>query len=221
MDLTFITAPVAAFFRDRVFGHLPSTIAGGLAAVAGALATYLGTLPIDPKWSLLIYIACALLAGISAAYKPKAIAPTMPPPPAGFVRLGLLLTLLVLALVFALPARAQDSGPKFGGCMKSGETCFGPSVSITLVALDLKTGAVTTSVSPGLGYGVTFNAREWYTVGVAGYATFRDTAVGQRVVASVVFSFVEYVRIGAGAQVGPGARPFLLLGVGSDFGAAR
>jgi hypothetical protein len=128
-------------------------------------------------------------------------------------------TLVLLLALAAAPAFAQDPSPKFGGCFQNGDTCFGPSVSITLVALDLKTGSVTTSVSPGLGYGVTFNSTKWYTVGVAGYATFRDTAEGQRVVASGVVSFVEYVRLGLGWQVGPNTKPFLLLGIGSDFGS--
>lgn len=76
-----LTDFIAKFFAERVFGHLPSTVAGALAAIAGALATYLGTLPLDPKWSIAVYIACALLAGISAAYKPAVVPPPAPPAP--------------------------------------------------------------------------------------------------------------------------------------------
>lgn len=69
MNLSFVTT----FFRDRVFGHLPSTVAGGIAAVCLALATYIGALTVDPKWQIAAYIGSALLAAIGAAYVPKPV----------------------------------------------------------------------------------------------------------------------------------------------------
>ncbi len=213
MDLSFITAPITAFFRDRVFGHLPSTLVSLLVAVLGAVATWLHDLPVPPQYQLAVYIGLAVLAAIGAAYKPAPKAA----PPAGFARLGLLVLLVVVLLGAASAARAQE--PKFGGCLTGGETCFAPAVSVSLVAVDLKDGSVTTSVSPGLGYEVTFNSTRWYKVGIAGFATFRDTSAGQRIVASGAISFAEYLRAGLGWQVGPGTKPFLLLGIGADFGS--
>lgn len=222
MNFAFVTDAVKSFFADRVFGHLPSTIAGGLAAVAASLAVYLGTLPVDPKYQLYVFIASAVLAGIGAAYKPP-VKPTDVPKT----------LILLLALSFASVASAQDTAPKFdsatfapeptprfGGCLNGGATCFSPNVSVTLMAVNLKTGVVTTSVSPGLGYGVTFNSQKWYKIGLAAYATFRDTAEGQKIVPSVVGSFAEYVRIGVGYQVGGQDKPFLLIGLGTDFGTS-
>ena len=209
MDLSFITA----FFKDRVFGHLPSTIAGGIAAVAVALATYTQSLSVDPKWSFALYAVSALLFAIGAAYKAPAA------PPKGFAGLGYLigLALIVTGILLAAPARADD--PRFGGCLKNGTTCFGPSVSLSVVAIDLKDGSVTAGVSPGVGYGVVLYSDRWYKLGFAGYASFRDTATGQRVVPSMVISFAEYLRFGVGQQIGGGGHPFGILAIGADFGS--
>lgn len=154
---------------------------------------------------------------------------SVPKPPTGFVRLLLLVVLVIGALSFAFAARAQTPSPspanpsllqpKFGGCLASGQTCFGPSVSISLVSIDLKSGSVTTGVMPGVGYGAVFFADQWYRAGVAGYTSFRDTADGQRMVGSLVFSFAEYLRLGVGRQFGPSERFFGLLGIGSEFGS--
>ena len=216
MDLSFITAPITKFFADRVFGHLPSTLVSLLVAVLGALATWLHDLPVPPQYQLLVYVGLALLAAIGAAYKPAPKAA----PPAGFARLGLLVLLVVILLGAAGAARAQDTGgPKFGGCLANQTTCFGPSVSLSVVAIDLKDGSVTAGVSPGVGYGVMLASDKWYRYGFAAYASFRDTATGQRVVPSVVVSFAEYLRLGVGVQVGGGGTPFGLLAIGADFGS--
>jgi hypothetical protein len=149
----------------------------------------------------------ALSVGVGLLFAKDA---TKVPPAAGIV------LLLALALGAGV-ARAED--PRFGGCLKNGTTCFGPSVSLSVVAIDLKDGSVTSGVSPGVGYGVVFASDQWYRTGLAGYASFRDTSTGQRVVPSLVVSFAEYLRLGIGQQIGGGSHPFGILAIGADFGS--
>jgi multisubunit Na+/H+ antiporter MnhB subunit len=75
MNLSFLTD----FFRDRVFGHLPSTVVGAIASIAVALATYIQALPVDPKWSLAVYIGSGVLFALAAAYKKPEPPPAVNP----------------------------------------------------------------------------------------------------------------------------------------------
>lgn len=206
------------------------TIVGALATAAFAL--FDGDPATNPNWEVTI---AAVVGGISSilakgssstggtvdgAGKPVE-SPT--PPAAGFVRPGLLLALLgVLVLVLSAAPRLvrADETPRFGGCLKDGTTCFGPAVSLSLVQLDLKTGKVTTGVAPGVGYGIQWFSASWYKTEVSIFASFRDTADGQRLVPSAVLGFAEYGRLGIGYQIGSKDRPFLLLGIGANFGSA-
>lgn len=236
MDLAFITDPIVKFLNERVFGHLPSSIAGWLAGVLLESGTYWDSQQavavIPEKYRFVVHVLTLIAIGWGSSYKKAAASSgTGTPPQAGFitVRLGLFVALAVFATMLAIPARAQTPSPsparpslmqpKFGGCLASGQTCFGPSVSISLVSIDLKSGSVTTGVMPGVGYGAIFFADQWYRAGVAGYTSFRDTADGQRMVGSLVFSFAEYLRLGVGRQFGPSERFFGLLGIGSEFGS--
>ena len=129
----------------------------------------------------------------------------------------------VLLAVLSVPGMVRADSPKFGGCLTNPKytlTCFGPSVSLSLVEMDIKTGTLTTGVAPGIGYGMTINTGKWYEAGASAYVSFRDTSTGTRLVPSLVFSFAEYVRLGIGQQIGGGGHPFLLLGVGANFGSS-
>jgi len=129
---------------------------------------------------------------------------------------------LASILFFAAPAFAQD-GPKFGGCLKDKVTCFGPTVSVNVLAISIKTGEVTTQFSPGIGYGVTFHAADWYKYGLSSNFALRGTAEGQKAQLSVVGSFAEYVRIGITSLLGAGNlhdNAAVLLAFGSDFGSS-
>jgi hypothetical protein len=120
-------------------------------------------------------------------------------------------------------ARAQE----FGGCWSGGIYCAGPSATVTVGELNLATGKFSGGVSPGLGYGVTWQPGRWYATGLAGYLAF---AVGggaaNQARASFLLSFANYVRVGAGVSLterdvgGMLSQWSLLLGIGSDFGAS-
>lgn len=128
---------------------------------------------------------------------------------------------IVLALVFLAFATAARAEPKYGGCIPNSSTCFAPSVSISLVSLSLDDFHLNTTVSPGVGYGVTFWTDQWFQTGISGYLSFRDTSTGQQLVPSLVLSFAEYMRMGVGYQIGGEEKPFLLIGMGTDFGQSK
>jgi hypothetical protein len=68
--MSSITDTISNFFATRVFGHLPSTVAGAIAAVAISLATYTSTLNLSVPWNYVAYGVSAILLAIGAAYKP-------------------------------------------------------------------------------------------------------------------------------------------------------
>lgn len=131
--------------------------------------------------------------------------------------------LLTLLYALALPMiGAAEDGPKFGGCLKD-KTCFGPTVSVNVLAISIKTGEVVTQFSPGIGYGVTFHADAWYRYGLSSNFALKGTAEGQKAQLSIVGSFAEYVRIGVTSLLGAGNlhdNAAVLLAFGSDFGSS-
>ncbi len=132
---------------------------------------------------------------------------------------------LSLLFLLALPSvtPAQD-GPKFGGCL-SKETCFGPTVSVNLVAMSLKTGDLSTTFDPGIGYGGTFYSEHWYKIGASGSLAFPQFDGKRRMQPSALFSFAEYLRLGLACPLyvkgGFRENAQLLFSVGSDFGLSK
>ena len=220
-----------------------TSLVGYAGGAAGEVATYLDAIPSSqgPGWHILALVLIALgrlakdsnKTGGSSPVTTEAaertgapIAPTAPakasPPAAGFAlvpALALVALLLALGAALTLPRFARADSAAYGGCLADGTTCFAPSVSLSLVAVSLKDGSVTSGVTPGLGYGVTWHSDKWYQVGASLNISFRDTTNGQAIVPSAVFSFANYARLGLGWQVSSGSRPFMLIGVGSDFGS--
>jgi hypothetical protein len=158
-------------------------------------------------------------------------------------------TLVLLALLLAAPAFAQqadptaatvdtgaivadavaNSGPdrRFGGCSRSGFLCAGPSVSVALVAWDLKRERFVSGFQPGLGYGVDLWANQWWKTGLSVNAALAVESGDIRAATlSAVLSFAEYLRFGYGYEViaarDDGTRSsrgrYLLFGLGADFG---
>lgn len=157
-------------------------------------------------------------------------------------------TLVLLALLLVRPALAQAPDPtaansdpatviadavansapdrKLGGCSRSGFLCAGPSATLSLVAWDVKAARWVTGFQPSVAYGIELWATEWYRVGFALGAgvAMQDGAMRSGTVSGVL-SFAEYLRVGAALEVigstdtsPAGHRPFLLFGLGSDFG---
>ena len=118
------------------------------------------------------------------------------PPVAIFLLLGLL----------SAGARAQTSVPgptaapviasTFGGCVPSGKVCFGPSLAITAVAINISKGTVEGSFTPGLGYGFSAFQGQWYSFGADVYGDVNPAA--QQASVALLLKLVNgYVRIGA------------------------
>lgn len=135
--------------------------------------------------------------------------------------------LMLAALLFAAPVFAEEPAParRFGGCSASGFFCAGPSVSVAVVGFDLDTKRFSTGVEPGVGYGGTWFANRWYSVGASLHASIRSTSDGAVGRFSMIGSFAEFVRLGAGWEVVGAtdtapfhAAPMLFLGLGMDFG---
>jgi hypothetical protein len=141
-------------------------------------------------------------------------------------RVTLIAALSILFILFAPSiARAEDPAPspKFGGCV--GPTCFGPSVSVSLVAMSLKTGDVTSTFDPGIGYGVTLHTDKWYKFGASASIAFPQFDGARRVQPAIVFSFAEFVRVGLACPLyvrgGFAENAQVLLAFGSDFGFSK
>lgn len=133
------------------------------------------------------------------------------------------IALFFVLLLFAPHARAQDR--QFGGCWKGGAWCAGPAVAISVGQLNLSTSKFSGGIIPGVGYGVTYGQGQWYASGAALYLAFQ---VGQGVpttaTPSLLFSFANYVRAGAGVSLSETSGPvradwLLLFGMGADVGA--
>lgn len=134
--------------------------------------------------------------------------------------------LLAVLLALAVPSLGSAQQAQFGGCLKNGTTCFAPTVSSNLVGISLKDGAATTGLNLGIGYGVTFDATQWWKYGLSANIAMRGTTDGQKPLLSVLGSFAEYVRLGLAYQIGGGAGSFkdsamVIIGLGADLGTVK
>ena len=132
---------------------------------------------------------------------------------------------LVLVGSLLLAGQAQAS-PEFGGCIRNGAVCFGPSATVTVGQFNFSTSKFSGGIVPGVGYGATYAPTEWYATGLAGYLAF---TVGRgepnQAIPSLMLSFANYLRLGAGVSVTETSGPVetqwrLLFGLGSDFGGS-
>jgi hypothetical protein len=144
---------------------------------------------------------------------------------------------LVLLVAFAVAvlgiilvsrcARADEPAPQFGGCLTS-QLCLGPSAAITIGEFNLATSKFSGGVLPGVGYGATFTpaSAPWAATGLALYFSFKAGQDGpNQAVPSLMLSFANYVRVGAGVAITETSGPVqtqwqLLFGLGSDFGGS-
>lgn len=67
------------------------------------------------------------------------------------------------------PGATVPTPSKYGGCLKSGSMCFGPSVSVSMLALNLSKATVEGAFSPGVGYGFTYKPGQWDSIGADVY----------------------------------------------------
>ena len=125
--------------------------------------------------------------------------------------------LIALFLVFLFPAVGLGES-RLGKCVSDGKVCFAPSASVFLTQVDLSTGAFSGGVSAGIGYGLRY---QWDVIsaGLAVYAESELAHEPRSIRASLVASFMEYVRIGIGFQTleGEGTHAVIQFGLGADL----
>ena len=119
------------------------------------------------------------------------------------------LAVAAVIVLSAAPALAQTPpapSPQFGGCFSGGTLCAGPSAAITIAAFNLSTSQFSGGVSPGIGYGLTYEPDQWYAAGVDLYASLR---LGQGQPNAATFSlmghFANYIFVGVGPSITQGA----------------
>lgn len=118
------------------------------------------------------------------------------PPAAVLVLVGLLSAGARAQTAVPGPTAAPVTASTFGGCVPSGKVCFGPSLAITAVAINVSKGIVEGSFTPGLGYGFSAFQGKWYSFGADVYGDV-DPAHQQASVALLLKLVNGYVRIGA------------------------
>jgi hypothetical protein len=103
-----------------------------------------------------------------------------PPKDKGCLRVSVMaaLALFLAPLLGGLTvfsAHASDTPtptPQFGGCFSQGAICIGPSAAIVVGEFNLSTSKFSGGFIPGAGYGATFMANTWHTVGADLYLSF-------------------------------------------------
>lgn len=106
--------------------------------------------------------------------------------------------------------------PQIGGCFRSGSICVGPSLAISLAAVNFSTKKVEGAFAPGVGLGVTFMAKQWYSVGLAGYLNL-DPGANNASVAVLAAFLNGYARVGISKGFIGDTSTRLLFGTGIDL----
>lgn len=202
---------LAITLYQRVFKSYKSTLVGIACVALGYVVEY-AVQQLTGSTNPLIHQAGEVVGGIWILVKDKLPKPSAVPA---------VLTALFLGF-FAFGAQAQEE-PVYGGCLKGGATCIGPSVGVSLLSIDLKKGTTTGTFSPGMGLSATWWTGKWYQLGAGGYFNLRDASDGQHVVLSGVLTFLRFAHVGLGYQLGSekAQKPLLLVGLNTDLGLKK
>lgn len=195
-------AAIGAFLYDRVWLSKKSTILGILVYAAGEALIYFQGPNANPHTRLI----AGLIATPFLAWKDKALKD-------GVIKMSIILLFFASAANAQTPsARARRSAAvmeappppvdppslssRFGGCVKNGHVCFGPTVSIALSAINISTKKVEGAFKPGLGFGMTVNPGKWSSYGLDAYFTI-DPGPSQTASAALMAKFLNgYARVG-------------------------
>ena len=187
----------------------------------GAVATSIaGILPV--KYAAIAVSVSMICGFIARAFKPQ----DQQARKGGGSGAGAM-AVLIFCFFLLLPSasHAQQATRDFGGCVRGDTICFGPSAAVTVGQFNLTTGKFLGGVIPGIGYGATFFADQWYQTGLSLQMAFTvGSAAPNSAVPGLMLSFADYVRVGGGLQItespigGPTKEWLIRFGFGKDFG---
>ena len=129
-------------------------------------------------------------------------------------------TALFIALGFfvflSMVAHADET--RFGGCWSDGEWCVQPTASVFVGRVKLNDGTFSGGLIPGIGYGINYESG-WIKAGSAVYLATDFVSDTKSINTNIVFSFMEYIRLGIGVDIieGSGTSPILLFGIGANL----
>jgi len=228
-----VTACLALWFDPAKRAEMRNVVLGVVVLTAPIVAFAVGHSSLGAKSGAVATVALAVLTKLPKALGPTvSVAPSERAKDAGYfcpcfwtvVALVVAVLLAGAALLWASRANAAES--QFGGCFAGGALCAGPSAAVTVGEFNLSTQKFGGGLSPGLGYGLTWQPDRWYAVGLAGYLAFQ-VGGGQPNSATPAFmlSFANYLRLGirysiAEQDAGTARQASVIFGLGSDFGGS-
>lgn len=163
------------------------------------------------------------------------------PPNNGFARVSLLVVLALGSLLVATAAHAQESAPapapapvaapadpapapsappKIGGCFANRKVCVGPTVALTLTAVNLTSKHVEAGFAPGVGVGFTYLPGTWSSIGLGAYFSLVPGSQGipDNASGALIASFLNgWGRVGVSKGFLGDTSTRLLIGTGLDL----
>lgn len=150
---------------------------------------------------------CALAAAgllVSAAHAQTAPAPSPAP----------------VAAPVAAPADPAPVAPRIGGCFASGKWCVGPTVALTLTAVNLTSKHIEAGFAPGVGVGFTYLPGTWSSIGLGAYFALVPGSQGipDNASGAIIASFLNgWGRVGVSKGFLGDTSTRLLVGTGIDL----
>lgn len=133
-------------------------------------------------------------------------------------------SLVIVFCLLATGARAQTppatNAPVIGGCFANGKWCVGPTVSLTVPAINLTTKHVEAGFNPGVGLGVTYMKGTWSSVGLGVYFNLIPGSQGipDNAGGAVIASFLNgWGRVGVSKGFLGDTSTRLVFGTGIDL----
>lgn len=117
-------------------------------------------------------------------------------------------------------AAPSDPTPVIGGCFANGKWCVGPTVALTLTAINLTTQHVEAGFNPGVGVGLTYQKGTWNSIGLGAFFNLTPGASGvpDNASGAAILSFLNgYGRVGLSKGFIGDKSTRLLVGTGLDL----
>lgn len=192
LAIGFMLIATAAHAQDA---HVPGT---PTAAATDPIVTY------APLASGAVYTIGGKLIAQADTTTPPVVAPAPAPTPAPV----------------AAPADPAPVTPTIGGCFASGKWCVGPTVALTLTAVNLTTQHIEAGFSPGVGVGVTYQKGTWSSAGLGAFFNLTPGSQGipDNASGALLGSLLNgYLRVGVSKGFLGDKSTRLLVGTGLDL----